>query len=233
MSILYIGNKNYSSWSMRPWVLMRQVGISFEEVVLHFDGFEASSYFKQQALALTPTGRVPVLKDEEVVISDSLAICEYLADKYPDKRLWPSTLAQRAHARSLCAEIHSGFHSLRSLCPMNIDAQLPQVGAQLWENHPALRADMARLEAMLAPALAASADPMLFGSFGIVDAYLAPICMRIATYALPVSAELDMYMRRLRTLPSVQEWMQGALAEHEFLPFVEPYRQAIAQRPLD
>ena len=233
MPTLYIGNKNYSSWSMRPWVLMRQVGIAFEEVILRFDGFEHASNFKQQATGLTPAGRVPVLVADDIVVWVSLAICEYLADKYPDKNLWPNTLAHRARARSLCAEIHSGFQALRSACPMNIEAQLPHVGAQLWEENSALREDMARLEAMWAPVLAASAGPMLFDTFGIVDAYLAPICIRIATYSLPGSAGLDVYARRLRTLPSVQEWMQGALAEHDFLQFEEPYRHAANELPTE
>lgn len=233
MLTLYIGNKNYSSWSMRPWILMRQAGIAFEEVTLRFDGFDINSNFKQQALALSPVGRVPILVDDDLVISDSLAICEYLADKFPEKHLWPTPLTQRAKARSLCAEIHSGFQVLRTLCPMNIEAQLPQVGAQLWEEHAALRDDMARLEAMWGPVLAASKGPMLFDKFGVVDAYLAPLCMRIATYSLPVSAGLDVYARRLRTLPSVQEWMQRALAEHDFLQFGEPYRQTASELPAE
>ena len=227
MLTLYIGNKNYSSWSMRPWVLMRQLGIVFEEVKLRFDGFGPQAEFKQRTHELSPLGRVPILVDDELTVWDSLAICEYLAEKYPEKHLWPQQAVQRARARSLCAELHCGFVTLRSLCPMNIEAQLPEVGAQLWAEHAELRADLQRLESLWVPVLAQSRGPMLYDKFGIVDAYLAPLCMRLASYSLPVSPELDAYVRRIRTLPSVQEWMQGALAEHDFLQDMEPYRKAV------
>ncbi|MEG2050014.1 MAG: glutathione S-transferase, partial [Comamonas sp.] len=130
---LYIGNKNYSSWSMRPWMLMRQSGIHFDEVRLRFDSFAPDSQFKQQVLSLSPIGKVPLLVDDELIIWDSLAICEYLAERFPEKHLWPQHASQRARARSLVSEMHSGFSSLRSLCPMNIEARLHEVGAQLWE----------------------------------------------------------------------------------------------------
>jgi glutathione S-transferase len=117
MLTLYIGNKNYSSWSMRPWVLMRQAGIAFEEVMLRFDSFDEQSAFKQRARALSPSGRVPVLMDEGMAIWDSLAICEYLAEKFPEKHLWPTLALNRARARSLCAEMHSGFGAQRTHCP--------------------------------------------------------------------------------------------------------------------
>ena len=224
---LYIGNKNYSAWSMRPWVLMRQSGIHFEEVKVRFDSFSADSQFKKQMLSLSPVGKVPVLVDDDLTIWDSLAISEYLAERFPEKHLWPQQAVQRARARSLCAELHCGFVTLRSLCPMNIEAQLPEVGAQLWAEHAELRADLQRLDSLWVPVLAQSRGPMLYDKFGIVDAYLAPLCMRLASYSLPVSAELDAYVRRIRTLPSVQEWMQGALAEHDFLQDMEPYRKAV------
>ena len=153
---LYIGNKNYSSWSMRPWVLMRQSGISFEEVMLRFDSFEADSSFKQQVLALSPAGKVPLLVDDGLVIWDSLAICEYLAERFPDKHLWPQNGTQRARARSLVAEMHSSFNTLRRLCPMNIEAQLHEVGAKLWAENADLRADVQHLEALWEPQLAAA-----------------------------------------------------------------------------
>jgi len=121
---LYIGNKNYSSWSMRPWVLLRQAGIAFEEVRVRFDSFDAGSEFKRTMGPVSPTGKVPVLVDGDLVVWDTLAIAEYLAETYPEKHLWPQDKAARAHARSICAEMHSGFTALRSHCPMNIEADL-------------------------------------------------------------------------------------------------------------
>ena len=128
---LYIGNKNYSSWSMRPWVLLRQAGIAFEEVSVRFDSFDAGSQFKRQLQAVSPAGKVPVLVDGDTAIWDSLAIAEYLAETYPDKQLWPQDKAARARARSVTAEMHSGFAALRSHCGMNIEARLPEVGADV------------------------------------------------------------------------------------------------------
>lgn len=222
---LYIGNKNYSSWSMRPWVLMRQSGISFEELTLRFDSFAPDSSFKLQALALAPTGKVPLLVDEGLIIWDSLAICEYLAERFPDKHLWPQTVAQRARARSLVAQMHSGFGALRSFCPMNIEAQLQETGARLWAEHADLRSDIQQLEELWTPLLSAASGPMLFGQFSIADAFFAPVCMRINSYGLPTSAPVRTYVQRVTQLPATQEWIQAALAEHDFLQFEEPYRQ--------
>ena len=222
---LYIGNKNYSSWSMRPWVLMRQSGIDFEEVMLRFDSFAPDSSFKQSVLALSPTGKVPLLVDEDLVIWDSLAISEYLAERHPDKQLWPQPVAQRARARSLVAEMHSGFNALRRLCPMNIEARLHEVGARLWAEHADLRSDVQRLEALWEPLLASTGGPMLFGQFSIADAFFAPVCMRLNSYGLPVSPVAQAYVQRISQLPATQAWVQAALAEQDFLPFEEPYRQ--------
>lgn len=222
---LYIGNKNYSSWSMRPWVLMRQSGISFEEVTLRFDSFAPNSSFKLQTLALAPTGKVPLLADESLVIWDSLAICEYLAERFPDKHLWPQTVAQRARARSLVAQMHSGFGALRSFCPMNIEAQLQETGARLWAEHADLRSDVQQLEELWTPLLTAASGPMLFGQFSIADAFFAPVCMRLNSYGLPTSTVVRDYVQRVTQLPSTQEWIQAALAEQDFLQFEEPYRQ--------
>ena len=125
---LYIGNKNYSSWSMRPWVLLTQMGIAFEEVKVRFDSFDSNSSFKQTMVDVTPVGKVPTLEDDGFVVWDTLAIVEYLAEKFPAKGIWPKDIQARARARSLCAEMHSGFGALRSACPMNIEASLPGVG---------------------------------------------------------------------------------------------------------
>ena len=221
---LYIGNKNYSSWSMRPWVLLTQAGIPFEEVMVRFDSFEAGSTFKQAVGAQNPVGKVPVLVDDGFAVWDTLAIAETLAEQFPGKQLWPAEAQARARARSVCAEMHSGFGALRSACPMNIEASLPTVGALALRDKPGVRADLARLVAMWSELLALHGGPMLFGNFTIADAYFAPVVMRIKTYALPVPAPIAAYIERVCALPGVKAWIDGALAEKDFLDFEEPYR---------
>jgi len=221
---LIIANKNYSSWSMRPWVLMREAGIAFEEVMLPFDDFAATSAFKQGVLALSPAGKVPILRDSDLLVWDSLAIAETLAERFPDKVLWPADPGARARARSVCAEMHAGFSALRTHCPMNIEASLPDIGALVWRDQPAVRADLARLQAMWEELLARHGGPMLFGAFSIADAYYAPVCMRLRTYALPVSSTVQAYIDRVTALPSVSAWIEGARAEHRFVVEDEPYR---------
>ena len=225
---LYIGNKNYSSWSMRPWVLLRQAGIEFEEVMVRFDSFDPGSEFKKILGPINPVGKVPVLADDGLVIWDTLAICEYLAEyaaeKFSDKTLWPRDAKARARARSVCAEMHSGLGGLRSNCPMNIEASLPEVGKLLWRDQPAVRADVARVIDMWSALLKAHGGPMLFGDFSIADAYFAPVCMRLKTYALPVPPAISAYVGRVCALPGVKAWIDGALAEKDFLDFEEPYR---------
>lgn len=221
---LYIGNKNYSSWSMRPWVLLRQAGIAFEEVPVRFDSFDANSQFKRQLKAVTPVAKVPVLVDGDITVWDSLAIAEYLAEQYPDKHLWPQDKAARARARSVVAEMHSGFGALRSHCGMNIEARLPEVGEIVWRDQPAVRADVQRLVEMWSELLDQHGGPMLFGQFSIADAFYAPVCMRLTTFALPVPEHITAYVQRVQQLPGVKAWIDGALAEQDFVPFDEPYR---------
>ena len=221
---LYIGNQNYSSWSMRPWVLLTQAGIPFETVKVRFDSFAADSSFKHTVNALTPTGKVPVLVDGDLAVWDTLAIAEYVAEQFPEKHLWPADRQARARARSVCAEMHAGFTGLRSHCPMNIEASLPEVGALVWRDQPAVRADVARLVAMWQELLAAHGGPMLFGEFSVADAYFAPVCMRLKTYGLPVPGDIADYVARVGVLPGVKAWVDGALAERDFLDFEEPYR---------
>lgn len=221
---LYIGNKNYSSWSMRPWVLLRQAGIAFEEKPVRFDSFAPGSQFKAQLAGLSPTGKVPVLVDDGLVLWDSLAIAEYLAEKYPDKQLWPADRAARATARSVVAEMHSGFTALRSACGMNIEAHLPETGALIWRDNAGVRADVQRLVAMWSALLQEHGGPMLFGAFSIADAFYAPVCMRLTTFALPVPQPIADYVRRVQALPGVKDWIDGALAEADFREFEEPYR---------
>jgi glutathione S-transferase len=224
MMKLYIGNKNYSSWSMRSWVLLTQTGIAFDEVMVRFDAFTPDSQFKATLRGLSPTGKVPVLVDGDLVVWDTLAIAEYLAEQFPEKALWPRDKAARARARSLCAEMHSGFTGLRSHCPMNIEASLPEVGALVWRDQPAVRADVARLVSMWQQCLDERGGPMLFGDFSVADAFFAPVCSRLLTYALPLPADIAAYVQRVCALPGVRAWIDGALAEQDFLDFEEPYR---------
>jgi len=221
---LYIGNKNYSSWSMRPWVLLKQANIPFEEVMVRFDSFDAGSAFKNAVNSQTPTGKVPVLVDGDLAVWDTLAIAEYVAEQYPEKQLWPRDKAARARARSVCAEMHAGFTVLRSACPMNIEASLPHVGALAWRDKPGVRSDITRLVTMWSELLAKHKGPMLFGEFSVADAYFAPVCMRLKTYALPVPAVIASYVERVCALPGAKAWIDDALAEKDFLDFEEPYR---------
>jgi len=227
---LVIGNKNYSSWSMRPWVLLKGLGIAFEEQFLRFD-FSAESPFYRELAKVTPAGKVPVLLDDDgFAVWDTLAIVEFIADRHPELPVWPKDARQRARARSYCAEMHAGFGQLRSLCGMNIEADLREVGARLIATEAGLQRDLARIQQIFSEALAASGGPFLFGSFGAVDAYFAPVATRIRTYGLPVSAEVDAYLDRLLAQPGVQAWIQDALAEHDFIADDEPYRTVPAAK---
>jgi glutathione S-transferase len=220
---LYIGNKNYSSWSLRPWLLMTHAGIAFEEMPLRLS-FEAGSPFKTALAAVAPSGKVPVLVDDGFAVWDTLAIAEYLAEKFPDKSLWPGASKARARARSLCAEMHGGFPALRNSCPMNIEAELPEVGARLLRDDPGVVQDLARINTMWQQQLDQTGGPFLFGAFSIADAYFAPVVTRIRTYGLPVPPLVQAYVERIFALPAMTHWVAQALAEHDFLPFDEPYR---------
>ena len=221
---LYIGNKNYSSWSMRPWVLLKQLQIPFEEINVRFDSFDADSVFKRTVAGINPVGKVPVLVDEGFAVWDSLAIVEYVAEAFPQRGVWPQDRQARARARSVCAEMHSGFSALRSHCPMNVEASLPQVGAKLWQEQPALRSDVERIVSMWSGLLQQHGGPLLFGQFSAVDAYFAPVCLRLKNYALPVPEAISNYVERVLALPGVNAWNDDALKEHDFVPFDEPYR---------
>ena len=223
MLTLYIGNKNYSSWSMRPAVLLDAFGLEYTECKLEFDDFSADGVFKQSIGKVSAAGKVPVLVDGDTTVWDSLAIAEYLAETFPEKAMWPLDKTARAHARAITAEMHSGFQALRSACPMNIEANLTEVGQTLWQDNEALRADVRYLEKVWDSLLADGRD-FLFGTFSIADAYYAPVVMRLKTYGLPVNERIQAYMARIIAHPTVEKWVQAALKEELYVPIDEPYR---------
>lgn len=226
---LFIGNKNYSSWSMRPWTLMRHLQIPFEEVMVRFDSFAPESTFKRSLAGLSPTGKVPALQVEidgrMQVIWDTLAIAEFLAEVHPDRRLWPAQRAARARARAIVAEMHSGFVALRTHFPLNIEAQLPELGPRMVHERADVRDDVARVQEIWADCLAISGGPYLFGTFGIADAFYAPVASRFRTYGVPLESSAEGYLARVLQARGVAEWIAGALAENDFLEFQEPYRR--------
>ena len=204
---LIIGNKNYSSWSMRPWVAMTAFGIPFQEVRVLLDQQDTAT----KIAAYSACGRVPVLLAGEMTIWDSLAICEYLAEQFPDKHLWPQDVAARAMARCVCAEMHSGFTGLRTDMSMNIKATLPGRGRTA-----AAQADIGRISEIWEECLSRFGHhQFLFGDFSIADAYFAPVVMRFRTYGVSLAPALNAYCERVQAHPAVARWITEALAETE------------------
>ena len=204
---LVIGNKNYSSWSMRAWLALRANNIAFDEVFIPlYTGDED----KNRILAFTRSGKVPTLVDGDVTIWDSLAIIEYIAERFPDARLWPEDRARRAHARSIAAEMHSGFPALRSECAMNLHRPVRAVALS-----PEARADVARVQQIWLECREryGKLGPFLFGGFGAADAMFAPVVHRFRTYAIAVAPEAKAYMETIMEMPAFQEWTRAALAE--------------------
>jgi glutathione S-transferase len=199
---LFIGDKAYSSWSARPWLLMTALGIPFaeERVALYAEGA------REKMLAVAPTGKVPVLVAGGFAVWDSLAIVEFLHEKFPDKGVWPREPEKRARARTLCAEMHSGFQALRMACPTNFRRDPRETPRELDE---AARNDLARVEAIFA----AAEGPFLFGAFGAADAFFAPVATRIATYRLPVGAAAGAARDALLGHPAYLAWRAGAKTE--------------------
>ncbi|MET3117930.1 glutathione S-transferase [Undibacterium sp. GrIS 1.8] len=211
---LVIGNKNYSSWSMRPWVAMKAFGIPFEEIRILLDMPDTTAQIAEYSLA----GRVPVLLAKDITVWDSLAICEFLAEQFPLLNLWPEDVAARAMARSVCAEMHSGFSALRKEMPMNIKAFAPGAGRTAGS-----QADIGRISEIWEDCLAKyGAHAYLFGDFSIADAYFAPVVMRFKTYAVSLAPALQAYAERIEAHPAVAQWMQEALTEAEEIPSDEP-----------
>jgi glutathione S-transferase len=211
---LIVGNKNYSSWSLRPWLAMKVAGIPFTEHRIPLYGPGS----REQILAFSPAGKVPCLVDGNLSIWDSLAICETLAERYPG--LWPKDPAARAVARSVSAEMHSGFAQLRTHMSMNIRTRHPGKGRT-----PEVLAEVARIVAMWSDCRArfGAGGPFLFGAFCIADAMYAPVVLRFATYEVELPPDCRAYADAVLALPALQDWITAARAETEFLPQFEPY----------
>jgi len=238
MYTLIIGNKNYSSWSLRAWLALRATGIPFSEQKLGLFTPE----FAERLGGITPAGLVPVLLDGDFAVWDSLAICEYAAERHPEAGLWPadpharararSLAAQmeaglwpadphaRARARSLAAQMHSGFGQLRQLLPMNVEAKLSGI------DYSAAQGDISRVQAIWHDTRAefGQGGPFLFGKFSAADAFYAPVVSRFTTYGVPAAGAVREYMDAVLALPAMQEWTRDACAEGVFVPADEPYR---------
>jgi glutathione S-transferase len=205
---LVIGNKNYSSWSLRPWLLLRHMGIPFEEIYIPI-------YTPQSASALakwSPSGLVPALHDGELAVWDSLAICEYLNERFPALQLWPENTADRAQARSMCAEMHAGFSALRQSMSMNIRARRPGKGRT-----PECMKDVDRIISLWTRCRAqyAAGGPFLFGHFTIADAMYVPVVLRFSTYAVALEGAARSYADTMLALPAMREWIAAAEVERE------------------
>jgi glutathione S-transferase len=209
---LFIANKNYSSWSLRPWVLMRELGIPFQERLVPFGQGSFRSF--------SPSGKVPCLNDQGTVVWDSLAITEYLAERHDG--VWPADAKARAWARCAAAEMHSGFGALRERCTMNCGIRV-----RLHELPPALERDIARLGELWNEGLARFGGPFLAGeAFTAVDAFFAPVAFRVQTYGLKLDGAAAAYASRLLALPAMQRWQADALQE----PWREPAHDDEARR---
>jgi glutathione S-transferase len=207
---LVIGNKNYSSWSMRPWVAMVAFGIPFNEVRVLLDQPDTSTRIAEYSAA----GRVPVLIAGDMTIWDSLAICEYLAEQFQEKHMWPQDVAARAMARSVVAEMHSGFAGLRSAMSMNIRQHMPGRGRT-----PEAQGDIGRISEIWEECMSRFGHhQFLFGDFSIADAFFAPVVMRFRTYGVALAPALQAYCDRMQAHPAVARWVREALAETETAP---------------
>jgi len=203
---LVIGNKNYSSWSLRPWLAMKHAGIPFVEhrIALYQPGS------RRRVLEHSPTGKLPALKDGTVTVWDSLAILEYLAETFPDRGLWPRDATARARARSMSAEIHSSFAALRTHMPMNLRNSYPGCGRT-----PEVETDIARIVSLWTDSRAMASGPFLLGEFCIADAMFAPVATRFVTYGVKLPPVCQRYVDTLIALPAIQLWYADARAERE------------------
>lgn len=213
---LVIGNKNYSSWSLRPWLLLRQANLPFREIRIPL--YTPNS--RVHILEYSPSGKVPILNDGDVTVWESLAVCEYIADRFPDKQLWPADYKARALARAVATEMHAGFTELRSHMLFNARRYFPDKGRS-----PAVQKDIDRISSIWNDCRArfGAGGPFLFGRFSVADAMYAPVALRFITYVVeldPVSSE---YVATIKRLRPIQEWIAAASAETETIPMLEPY----------
>ena len=211
---LYIGNKNYSSWSLRAWLTLKQAGVAFDEVVIPL--YQPNS--KAELLKHSPSGKVPCLTHGDVVVWDSLAIAEYVADLFPQARLWPEDPNARAVARGVSAEMHAGFQALRQNMPMNLRGAFPGKGLS-----PSVQEDVNRISALWRGCRQrfAGHKPLLFGDFSIADAMYAPVVTRFMTYAVVLDDEAREYVRLILELPAMQQWIEAAKQEPWTIPEFE------------
>jgi glutathione S-transferase len=204
---LIIGNKNYSSWSMRPWIALKVAGLPFQETLLPL--YRPGS--REEVVKYSPTGKVPVLIDDDMVVWETIAILDHLAERFPHKQLWPGDLKARAHGRAISAEMHAGFVDLRNHCPMNMrrDRSRPRPLT------PGVEANVARIDALWRDARArfGQGGPFLFGAFSNADAMYAPVVSRFASYAIPVSDASQRYMDAMMALPAWKEWEEAGRVE--------------------
>jgi glutathione S-transferase len=201
---LHVGSKRYSSWSLRPYLALAHAGASFETRTILF----GQPTTREDIAKVSPTGRVPVLHHDGLVIWDSLAICEYAHELFPEARLWPEDRARRARARAIAAEMHAGFAALRQHMPMNLDASKPGQG-----HVPEALADARRVQAIWREALAESGGPFLFGAFTIADAMYAPVTTRFTTYGVELDATCRAYVEAVQALPAFRAWLADAARE--------------------
>lgn len=203
---LVIGNKNYSSWSLRVWLAMAEAGLAFEEVLIPLDQPDT----RARIAAYSPSGRVPTLVDGDVAVWETLAILEYLAERFPEKQLWPADAAARALARAVSSEMHAGFTALRSAAPMNLWRPV-----EPFPLTPEIEADVGRIAALWRDARKrfGAGGPFLFGRFSIADAMYAPVATRLRTYAIPVDEVSMAYVETIHAMPSFRRWRDAALKE--------------------
>lgn len=212
--ILVIGNKNYSSWSLRPWLALTQAGVAFEEKRIALDQPQT----KAEILRHSPSGKVPCLIDGPLVVWDSLAICETANERYTGGALWPQDADARARARSVSAEMHSSFAALRAHMPMDIRARLDEKGAAARQRAD-VAADIARIQAIWTDCLEGSDGPWLFGAFSIADAFFAPVVTRFRTYGVTLAPPLASYAETVLALPAMQQWIEAAHAELQVIQY--------------
>jgi glutathione S-transferase len=204
---IYLGNKNYSSWSLRPWLVLKHATVTFDEVVIPL--YQSGS--RETILKYSPSGRVPALRHGDVTVWESLAICEYLAESFPNFELWPQDQAARALARAVSAEMHAGFHALRQHLPMNIRSSFPGRGVT-----PEVQADINRIMAIWRDCRTRFGEgngDFLFGQFTIADAMFAPVVTRFRTYKTDLEREAESYCETIMAMPAMQEWIAGAKNE--------------------